>query len=288
MSKIKLQNKTCHCEPQSGEAISFFRDCFATTLLAMTISLVLSPVLARAEVVASYWQTSKSQHFIIYYQEAPGGFVDELIYKAEDYYNSIVDELGYRRFDFWSWDNRAKIYLYKNSEDFHADTKRSDWTGAVVTVNSRVMRTFVGQDHFFDSLLPHEMTHIIFREFIGMNISLPLWIDEGVASSQEKSALYARMQLARELVSKEEYIPLDKLSEISNIDAKTISPQVFYSQAASLVIFLIREEGKGSFLEFSRALRDKIDWKSALLKTYNFASLEDLEKAWKEFMLKYK
>lgn len=251
--------------------------------LLLTLFLLVP---ARAEVVASYWQTSKSQHFIVYYQETPSGFVDELINKAEDYYNGIVDELGYRRFDFWSWDNRAKIYLYKNSEDFLAQTKRSAWAGAVVSVHNRLIQTFVGQQYFFDSLLPHEMTHIIFREFIGANIPLPLWIDEGVASSQEKGSLNSRMQMARELILKGEYIKLDKFSEITSPDVNTVSPRLFYSQAASLIVFLIREKGKGDFLDFSRALRDGMDWKSALLKTYNFSSLQDLEKSWKEFMLK--
>ena len=94
------------------------------------------------------------------------------------------------------------------------------------------------------------------------------------------------MQFAKELVSRGEYINLDKFSEISNPDANAVSPQVFYSQAASLIVFLIREEGKSRFLDFSRALRDGTDWKSALLKNYDFSSLTDMEKTWKEFMLK--
>ncbi|MDP2043780.1 MAG: hypothetical protein Q8K15_01270, partial [Candidatus Omnitrophota bacterium] len=131
--------------------------------------IILLLMLTRAwpEVNSSLWQTKKSQHFIIYYQEAPEDFVDELITRAEDYYNGIVDDLGFRRMDFWSWDNRAKIYLYKNADDFHNDTQYSEWAGAVVSVENRMIKTFVGQQGFFDSILPHEMTHIIFREFIG-------------------------------------------------------------------------------------------------------------------------
>ena len=238
------------------------------------------------EVDSSFWQTKKSHHFIIYYQESPSGFVDELINRAENYYNSIVDGLGYRRLDFWSWDNRAKIYLYKNAGDFHTDTQRSAWTGAAVSVRYRVMKTFEGQEHFFDSLLPHEMTHIIFREFIGVNTPLPLWIDEGVACSQENDYLRARMQIAKDLIVRNQYIKLDKLSEVSNLGEDTVSPDIFYSEAASLIVFLIREEGKERFLDFSRALRDGIDWKSALLKSYNFTTLEEMEKEWKNFMLK--
>jgi len=272
------QNRTRHYEERYISSLLYSLRSFA-----MTGFLISLASLAQAEVTASYWQTSKSQHFIIYYQEAPAGFVDELINKAENYYNGIVDELGYRRMDFWSWDNRAKIYLYKNADDFHTDTQRSAWAGAVVSVRNRIMKTFVGQDHFFDSLLPHEMTHIIFREFIGVNTPLPLWIDEGVASSQEKSNLYARMQIAKDLVAKNQYIKLDKFSEISKPGEDTVAPDIFYSEAASLIVFLIRDKGRERFLDFSRSLRDGVDWKNALLKTYNFLTLEELEKEWKEF-----
>ena len=36
------------------------------------------------------------------------------------------------------------------------------------------------------SLLPHELGHIIFREFIGLESNCPSWLDEGVAMYQEK------------------------------------------------------------------------------------------------------
>lgn len=242
--------------------------------------LMLTP--AWPEVSSSLWQAKKSQHFIIYYQEAPEDFVDELITRAEDYYNGIVDNLGFRRMDFWSWDNRAKIYLYNNADDFHNDTQRSIWAGAVVSVENRTIKTFVGQQGFFDSLLPHEMTHIIFREFIGAKASLPLWIDEGVASSQEQSNLKARLQAAKGLVAKKEYISLDKFSEIYNLD--NITPYAFYAQAASLIVFLIKHQGREDFLDFSRAMRDGRDWKKAIFSTYSFSSLDEMEKEWKDFI----
>jgi len=242
---------------------------------------------ALAQVDASYWKTDKSQHFIVYSQGAPDGAVDELIDRAEKYYNGIVEELGFRRFDFWSWDNRARIYLYKDAADFHRDTGRSEWSGGVVYVHNRTIQTYIGQAGFFDSLLPHEMTHIIFREFIGKNIRLPLWIDEGVACSQEKSNLQARLQAARESVVNGTYIKLDRLSGINQVDDKATA-RLFYSEAASLIVFLIREKGKERFLEFSRALRDGTDWQRALLKVYRFANLEAMEEEWKVFMLQQK
>jgi hypothetical protein len=58
---------------------------------------------------ASLWKTEKSQHYIIYYQEAPFGYVERLINEAEKYYNSILEDLGYRRLE--SLLAKIKIYL---------------------------------------------------------------------------------------------------------------------------------------------------------------------------------
>jgi len=245
--------------------------------------LFFLPEFARAEVSTSLWQTKKSQHFIIYYQETTDDFVNELVVSAENYYNSIVDELGFRRMDFWSWDDRAKIYLFNNSADYLNETGNLTWSGAQVSVRRRTIKTFIGQQNFFDSILPHELTHIIFREFVGTKTELPLWLDEGIACSQEKSSLVSRMAAAKEMVKRDAYLKFDKLFEIYN--SSLIVPNVFYSESASLIVFLLKKYDKEFFLDFSRKLRDGIEWKTALLNTYHFSNFEEMESAWKELIL---
>lgn len=236
-----------------------------------------------AEVTSSFWQTKKSQHFIIYYQETPESFIDELTDKAEGYYSSIMEGLGFRRFDFWSWDNRAKIYLFNNDADYLKETQGLAWSGAHVSIKNRTIKTFMGQQLFLDSILPHEMTHIIFREFIGLKVNLPLWIDEGVACSQEKSSLDSRMRLAVGLVAQDAYLRFDKLSEVR--DANLIVPNIFYSESAAIIVFLLTKYDKDLFLDFSRKLRDGMGWEKAILDTYHFANLAEFETAWKDFLL---
>lgn len=244
----------------------------------------MPPYPINAEVDVQLWRTQKSQHFVVHYQEASYGYVDRLISQAEKYYNSILDNLGFRRFDFWSWDNRAKIFLFKDDQDYQAEVKRFGWSGAVVEVRGRTIKTFIGQEGFFDSMLPHEMAHIIFREFIGENKLLPLWIDEGVACSQEQSTLAWRLKTAKEIINSGSWVSLAKLSDLRS--SSEISPQIFYSQAASLISFLLNNYGRENFLDFSRRLRDGKDWQESLLSVYKFSSLEDMEIRWKEFMLK--
>ncbi|MFH1414136.1 MAG: hypothetical protein ABIG56_04755 [Candidatus Omnitrophota bacterium] len=237
---------------------------------------------AHAEVETAFWQTTKSQHFVIYSQEVPKGFVQRLISHAESYYNRIIDSLGFRRFDFWTWDNRAKIYLFKDSSSYQNETERDGWSGGMVHVGSRTIKTFVGQSGFFDSMLPHEMAHIIFREFIGEDKRLPLWIDEGVACSQEESMLDTRIEMAKSMIENSSYIDFDAFSKIG--DSLSVDPQVFYSQAASIIAFLIERNGRDRFFDFSRRVRDGEDWTVALCKAYRFSDLKDMEEKWKRFM----
>lgn len=238
---------------------------------------------AFAEVTSSFWQTKKSQHFIIYYQGARDNFVDDLMSAAENYYNGIVDELGFRRMDFWSWENRAKIYLYNDSADYLKDTHSTSWSGAQVSIKKRTINTFIGQQNFLDSILPHEMTHMIFREYIGLKKVLPLWIDEGVACSQEKNSLRQRMSASKNLIDQDTYLEFSRLFDVYS--ATLIVPDIFYAQSASVVVFLLNKYGKDSFLDFSRKLRDGIQWEKALLDTYHFASVEEMQTAWKDFMM---
>lgn len=252
-------------------------------LLSLVILFSFSSVLY-AEVDSSLWQTEKSQHFIIYYQQDSDGFVKELINRAENYYNSIVDELGFRRFEFWSWDNRAKIYLYKDNSTYIQDTHRAAWSGASVTIKTRTIQTYIGQNNFFDSILPHEMTHIIFREFVGSKINLPLWLDEGIACSQEKSSLANRMGIAQNIINQNNYLKFNNLFEIK--DAALIVPYTFYAESSSIIIFLIEGYGNEKFLDFCRKLRDMEPWKEALLNTYHFLNSQEMEEAWKNFILK--
>jgi len=135
------------------------------------------------------------------------------------------------------------------------------------------------------SILPHEMAHIIFREFIGLNVKLPLWFDEGVACSQEKVNLSERLQFAKHLVKSKMYIPVKRLSEIS--DYNLVVPKVFYSEAASLVVFLLEEYGGEKFLDFSRRLRDDNEgWRETLSRVYRFTDIEDFQAQWQAYLKK--
>ena len=132
-------------------------------------------------------------------------------------------------------------------------------------------------EQFFDYILPHEIGHIVFREFVGFNKKLPLWLDEGVAVLQEKDR-HNYMFVVKNLVDKGNHRSLEELSEIK--ECVDISPGEFYSQSASIVEFFLQDFGKNEFISFCRSLRDEEDWREAVRKVYKFDNLHLLEKEW--------
>lgn len=223
------------------------------------------------------WDKKKSRHFIVYHQDAPAEYLKQLIIKAEDYYGSITDYLGYRRFNFWLWDNRCKIYLYPDREAYLKTAKRASWSRAHVDVLKKEIITYIWQENFFDTILPHEMGHIVFREFVGFNKGLPLFLDEGIACMQEQSK-QERLDIAKVLIAWNLHIPVDNLFKLRS--DSVIIPFIFYSESASIVNFLIEKFGKELFVFFCRRLRDGQNYEEALTDTYKFSDLGKLEDSW--------
>lgn len=231
------------------------------------------------------WNIQKSKHFIVYYQDIPSQYIYDLTNKAEDYYSKITDYLGYKGFDFWTWENRCKIYIYKNRQDYLDATGSIQWSRAHVNVKDRRIDSYYSQDIFYDTILPHELGHIIFRAFIGFDKMLPLCLDEGIACNQEKD-YSTRLKFAAYLAKKDIYIPFAQL--LSTGKKEIAKPAVFYSQCASLVDFLITDFGQKRFTVLCRRIRDGGDWEENLLKVYQFDDLEVFQKRWLESLNKIK
>jgi hypothetical protein len=224
----------------------------------------------------------KGDHFIIYYTvNVTKPYVRELLRQAEKYYSDITDKLGFRRFNFWTWDNRCKIYLYASKELYYNNTKQPEWSKASVSIKDRSIHSFTLEQYFIDTILPHEMGHLIFREFIGMKAALPLWLDEGIATMVEENK-GRRLAKAKEIVHTDAFIPLDKLTSLSISSIE--DPSAFYAEAASVIEFLLAEYGEDNFIEYCRSLRDKEGWLQALDDVYGFEDIGEMHGEWVTFL----
>src|SRR6185295_2040041 len=86
---------------------------------------------------AEIWQQLKSEHFIIYYKDAPLDFVINVQSEAEQYYHEISDNLGFTRYAGWSYDHRAKIYIYNDQDDYFTNAGAAKWSHGVASIQKR-------------------------------------------------------------------------------------------------------------------------------------------------------
>jgi hypothetical protein len=232
------------------------------------------------------WKVTKSTHFNIFYKNAPEDSVSELIQKAEECYDSIAEQFGFNRFNFWTWDNRAKIYLFDNQDEYLKATQSFDWSAGQVRVSTKLIQSYAGAPGFIQNILPHELAHIIFIEMVGLNNpAVPLWLQEGVAAYQEKDLRAVRADLA-EKINANEYLNFNALNSFDLRSSNSEQVRLFYLESYSLVKYLITEFGKDSFVDFCRALRDNRNLLAALSRVYAFKNLNDFQESWKQFILK--
>lgn len=233
--------------------------------------------------VALDWQELKGDHFIVYYG-ADEAFARAVLRKAEYCYSRVASDLGYVRYaNFWQWDKRVKIMIYPDQSSFLSATGQPSWSIGNANYSKKEISSFAGCERFVEETLPHEITHLIFRDFVGFRGQVPLWLDEGVAQWQEPSKKQVVRFLVRQLYDQKKLLTLQTLT---HTDVRQVSDdqaaQNFYVQSASLVGFLIDKYGTERFAELCRQLRDGKSLNDALRFVYpsQMRDLSELEDQW--------
>jgi len=256
------------------------------------------------------WQELTSEHFIIYFLENKN-FAKEVLDRAEVYYRNIALELGYPRYsEFWTWENRVKVYIYPDRNSFQKATAQPTWSEGMASYTDKQIISYAWSKGFTESLLPHEMAHLIFRDFVRFKGEIPLWLDEGVAQWMEMSKRPQIKKVAKKYFQENALLCIEDMMrlDIRNLkyeqaiyirptrtkDGKDailfLSAQLlintYYIQSVSLVGFLIEKYGSTAFADFCRELRDGKNVEEALRSTYpaHIRNLQEFEDRWREYV----
>lgn len=235
---------------------------------------------------AGEWKEFSSEHFLVYYV-GESQFAADVSNQAEKYYDKIAYDLGYSRYDnFWTWDNRVKIYIYPNREAYLNATNAKRWsTGLADYENKRIM-SYADSSQFTTELLPHELAHLIFRDFVGFKGQVPVWLDEGVAQWEEEEKRKVAVAMLKEYIARGAIIPLAQLTQLNIAEeTNTDLSRRFYVEAVTLVGFMIQKYGQSRFTTFCRGLRDGARINEALSSVYSDSvrDIDELEKEWLKY-----
>lgn len=133
-------------------------------------------------------------------------------------------------------------------------------------------------ERIVDSVLPHEITHMIFASHF--RSALPRWLDEGGATSVEhaaEQAVYRRLLLEFLDDKVRKGLPFNKMVALREYPS---DPMPLYAQGFSVVEFLLAHGGHRRFVRFCEHGLTTGNWGEAIRDYYGYENLGKLQTVW--------
>ncbi len=131
-------------------------------------------------------------------------------------------------------------------------------------------------ERILDSVLPHEITHMILASYFRR--PLPRWADEGAATSVEHvSERMRHRKMLLEFLQTQRGIPFNSMFAMKEYPSD-IMP--LYAQGFSLSEYLIQQGGKARFLAFLKEGLEGERWAVAARNHYDSPNLGTLQNTW--------
>lgn len=176
-----------------------------------------------------------------------------------------------------------QIVVYGTQDEYRKKTGQPQWSGGVAVGNA--IYTYLSPR--LEAVLAHEITHLIWFEYMGHVNPDYRWINEGLAVFQENKALgkYGHGDLFSALRGnlRAQPIPLDQMIHLAPASERAYEVSLWYAQSESMVRFMIERGGRIGFSQFLGGLRYDHNFDQAVAEGFPglWRTLAELESDWK-------
>jgi len=184
--------------------------------------------------------------------------------------------------------DECNVYIFADEQEFQAAGGKEIWAGAqskITVLNGRivsaVIQLFQTTPELTESAVPHELAHLRLAMSTYFFAGMPLWLQEGVATSTESR--HRKANAADTLAKARDQGILISLDELFAMKAypKERTSEIFYAEGLAVAESLAGKYGKQEFQAFMTALRDN-DAAAALRQVYGLTvvDIEDMVLEW--------
>ncbi len=229
------------------------------------------------------WKHAQTPHFVIHYEQAI--FARKVARMAEFFHAYIAEDLqGVKD----RVDGRSHIFVFRSAKRWEEFCRVAadvpEWTFSQVAGTVMFLQQ-ADNTSSSGNVLAHEMTHLVMNRFYRGRA--PLWLDEGLAEYYGQfgySEFKGTKKSKRAQFSKlADPYPLKDVLYSVVYPAADWQVQSFYDTSNYLVAFLLLDRPPTNLLPFMEDLMGGTDVLAAFSAHYGFASLGDLEKAFRKF-----
>ncbi|MBW1846591.1 MAG: tetratricopeptide repeat protein [Deltaproteobacteria bacterium] len=199
-------------------------------------------------------------------------------------YLEVGSELG----EYPKHDIQVIIYPRNDIQelDYYPDMAAGLYDGKI-----RFTEDLFSDNNYLKAVLYHEYTHVIVHITGGRNV--PIWINEGLAEYSARkfkpaNHISRRKSLLKTAAKKNVIIPFKQLSITSLAGLKRLSYPLIallYAQSESFVAYIIEKFTINDMRTILEYIGNGGNPQNAVIDTFNY-SLEELEKEWKDSLLK--
>lgn len=231
------------------------------------------------------WQHLQTRHFVVHYERK--AFAMRVARMGEQFYDAISGDLPDLRDQMDP--QRSHVFIFRTARDWQAvvaDTPGLEsWAASFVRGQAMYLQEIGSGKADKMSMLAHEMTHLVFNRFL--TVRLPLWLNEGLAEYYGEFA-YRR---ARGLTHRERNVfkalrnrtPLAELVAATDYPADPAQVARFYATAKQLVGYMLWKLPREKWNTFLTRTMAGENATAALLDTYGWADIAELETAFAAF-----
>lgn len=175
------------------------------------------------------------------------------------------------------------IMLFGTRESYGDFTNRPPWSGASSDLQRDTL--YVVEGDTFYPLSIHEMTHLYFDGFF-LPSQAPLWLSEGMAVYMQSNTAQGKPEWVTRSIEEfkkgnimdiEEFVQVESLKSYEDWQA-----ELWYSQAYSLVEYMLNMRSRNEFYQFCINLKEGMPEHQALYRAYGlpFNKMETLQSVW--------
>ncbi|MEK7486409.1 MAG: tetratricopeptide repeat protein [Planctomycetota bacterium] len=171
---------------------------------------------------------------------------------------------------------KCGIYIYPNQEEYKKFVGKShEWTGGItqhkttgIELKEHRILAFQSASSLIRFILPHEITHVLFRYILGYNYKPPLCMVEGIAMREEQTFQRENLKETYRRAKKDSnFIPAEQILRMRNYPG-TDQVNIFYAESFIITDYLVEKFGVELFFKYCR-VTSKEDPVEMLNKLYS-------------------
>jgi len=226
------------------------------------------------------WQVLENDDIGVWWHDRPETF-------GQTIFDIAADAVSYQKQLFQAeLDFQMKIMISNTEEEFnswhHID---HDWIGGQTFSNFGITNQIVEGEYYqevwLNGVIPHEISHIFFNHVVyNPTVSVPVWINEGVAQYNEFITHEWEMNLVESAAAEGELVPLTALEDgFGSYDVDRI--YLSYAEAYSAAAYLVEIYGNEGLSTLLAAYKEGEKTEGAF-QTALGISVDQFEKDWAE------